>query len=122
MVAECDKAPLVPPAVIVKLPVAAPAVAVNITEALPPALRENGLAGFALTPVGTPSNDTCTVPLNPFLAATLILIPALDVPCTSETALLGTVIEKSASGGGTVTTFADPPPQPAQNPSHDKYK
>ena len=54
--AEWDNDPLLPRAVIVKLPGEAADEAPRITAVLAPAAMVNGLAGFALTPLGRPLN------------------------------------------------------------------
>jgi hypothetical protein len=63
-VAEWDKEPLAPWAVIVKFPVDAVGAAPKTTLAADAMLK--GLTGFETTPLGTPDSVTCTVPVKPF--------------------------------------------------------
>lgn len=65
-VAEWDKEPLVPWAVIVKFPVDAVGAVPKTTAVLAPDAMLNGLAGFETTPLGMPDSITCTVPVKPF--------------------------------------------------------
>ena len=72
-VVECDKLPLVPVMVTVKVPVAAVALAVNVTELV-------DVVGFvpkvALTPDGKPDADKVTLPVKPPEGVTLtVLLP-----------------------------------------------
>jgi hypothetical protein len=40
----------------------------------------NGLAGFDVTPAGTPAKLICTLPLNPFVPVTEMVTGALVAP------------------------------------------
>src|ERR1700676_817872 len=79
--AECDKLPLLPCAITVKLPVAAVEEAPKITGVpAAPAAMLKGLAGFEVTPAGTPERLTCTVPINPFSGFTETVTAELVAP------------------------------------------
>ena len=100
-VAECNNEPLLPRAVIVKLPVAAVGVAPRTRGVFAPGATLSGPAGFDTTPVGRPVSVTCTAPAKPFWPLIEMLIE-LVAPCESESELDESVIEKSEgeAGGG----------------------
>src|SRR5713101_3830636 len=111
--AVCDSAPLVACAVIVKLPVGAFAAAPNTTAVLVPDATLKGLAGFEVTPLGSPPSVICTVPLNPFEGLTETFTAPLVAPCITVVEFVERTTEKSAGVGGGGWTLAIPPPQPA---------
>jgi hypothetical protein len=117
-VTECDREPLMPCAVIVKLPVAAFGSTPKTTRAVAPVAILNWLAGFATTPFGTPARVTWTVPVNPFCAVTEIAIGAPVVPWEMDSELEESVMAKSGEGVEAGLMFDDglllPPPHPAQ--------
>ena len=65
-VAECERFPLAPATVTVKLPVGAVTAAPKTTGALLFAAKLNGPGGFDCTPLGNPLSATCTDPAKPF--------------------------------------------------------
>jgi hypothetical protein len=116
-VAEWETEPLLPWAVIVKLPVATLDDAPKTTAVLAPDAMLKGLEGFETTPLGTPDNVTWTVPVKPFCPTTETVMGAVVPPCARESEVDESVIAKSGDGGAGGCTFADeplPPPHPAQ--------
>ena len=77
-VAVCVKVPEVPVKVTVALPTVAFAAAVSVTLCAVPGVSVS-VAGFAVTPVGSPLMVTITVAVNPFVgtASTLTDFPVL---------------------------------------------
>lgn len=83
----------------------------NRTETLCPALTEKGEAGLAVTPGGSPVNETCTAAEKPFSAVTVTLTGALVPPCGTVLDAVENRRTKSACGGG---DCFPPPPSPPQ--------
>ncbi len=112
---ECERFPLAPSTVTVKLPVGAFTAAPSTTGAVLFAAKLKGLEGFVRTPLGNPLNVTCADPANPFCPFTDTLSAELVVPCCRLIVFEETVMEKSWSkGGGDGGKPLDPPPpQPA---------
>ena len=123
-VVEWDSEPLLPLAVMVKLPVAALSAAPRTMAVFAPAAMLKGLTGFDRTPLGKPASVTWTAPVNPFWPATETVRGALVAPCESDSELEESVIEKSEGGRGG-WTFADAlplPPPPPPHPAHTAGK
>lgn len=95
-VVECDKLPLVPVMVTVKVPVAAVALAVNVTELV-------DVVGLvpkaAVTPLGNPEADKLTLPVNPPEGLTVIVLLPLP-PCATVTLAGEADSEKLGPEGG----------------------
>jgi hypothetical protein len=78
--AECARLPLEPCTVKPNVPTAAEGAAPKTTDWFPPAVTLNGLAGFDVTPAGTPAKLICTLPLKPFVPVTEMVTGALVAP------------------------------------------
>jgi len=89
------------------------AAAPNTTEVLVPAATPKGLAGFDVTPLGSPLRAICTVPLNPFAPLIETLMGVLVAPWVTLREFTERRTEKSCGAGGGGWTLAVPPPQPA---------
>jgi hypothetical protein len=72
-VAEWLRVPEEPVSVTVALPVAAAEAAVSVTFCAVPGVNVS-VAGFAVTPVGSPVTATATIPVKPFAGTALTLI------------------------------------------------
>src|SRR5260370_24460348 len=98
-VAECDNEPLLPRAVIMKLPVAAVDIAPRTMEVFAPAAMLSGPAGFDTTPVGRPASVTWTAAVKPFWPLIEMVIEPV-APCQIESELDESVIAKAEGGTG----------------------
>src|SRR5579875_486440 len=107
----------VPVSVTVGVAAAAPLAAVSVVLCAVPGVRES-VAGFAVTPEGSPLMFTETVLLNPFVGTALTLIFCPPLPAVSVSAAGETDREKSGDGwfGGVVELEEEvraPPPHEA---------
>jgi hypothetical protein len=111
-VAEWVSVPEAPVRVSVALPAAVVEAAVSVTLCAVPGVNVS-VAGFAVTPAGSPPIETATFPEKPFAgtAFTLICLPA--PPVVNATVAGVDVSEKSAIGVETVAV-EDPLPQDAR--------
>ena len=101
-----------------KFPVFALTAAENAIGVVAVRLATKGLAGFELTPGGTPLKVTWTAPENPLAGATDRFAAGLVRPCCTLTALGENEMEKSgcgAGGGGGNVDDARPQPKDASN-------
>lgn len=95
MVVLCVSEPDVPVIVTVAVPVVAVLLAVNVTVLLVvvlPGLKD------AVTPLGRPEADKLTLPLNPLIGLTVMVLVPLP-PCVTETLVGEADSEKSAAAG-----------------------
>src|ERR1043166_6808939 len=97
MLVVCVKLPLVPVTVTVAVPVVAVLPAVNVSVLLLVVLE--GL-NEAVTPEGRPDADRFTLPLNPFIGLTVMVLAPL-LPCTMVK-LPGEADSEKSGGGFTV--------------------
>ena len=84
--------------VTVALPAAAVEAAVNVTFCAVPGVNVS-VAGFAVTPLGSPVIATATVPLKPFTAVARTLIGEPIAPAVMVNDAGEIVSEKSGGGG-----------------------
>jgi hypothetical protein len=96
-VAELLRSPEVPTRVTITLPAAAVEAAVSVTFCAVPEIRVS-VAGFAVTPVGSPVMATITVPVKPFTGTAFTLICCPAPPATSVT-LTGVEVSKKPGIG-----------------------
>jgi hypothetical protein len=104
-VAEWLRAPDVPVKVTVALPAAAAEATVRVTFCAVPGFNES-VAGFAVTPEGSPVIVTATVPLKEFTAVARTLTFEPVAPATRVRDVGDTVSVKSGGGGGAETVTA----------------
>jgi hypothetical protein len=86
----------------VALPAAAVEAVLSVTFCAVPGVNVS-VAGFAVTPLGSPVIATVTVPLKPFTAVARTLTGEPVAPAVMVNDVAETVSEKSGGGGAAVT-------------------